>query len=99
MLYKALTPYSDKSYLQKTVFTEQEVLTTHTARTRRQAKLLSAATLETAKKTEVIITFEDQNSCTRLQTGIFALTDDKVLLNCGRSIPLNCIHDVQFVQQ
>jgi len=99
MPYKALSPHSDKSHIQKILFTEQEVLSTHTARTKRQAKLLSAATMDAAKNTEVIITFEDQKSCTRLQTGIFALTDAKVLLNCGRSIPLNCIHHVQLVKQ
>lgn len=97
MLYKALTPHSDKSHIHKTIFPIKEVLSSYTARTKRQAKLMSAATIDVSKKAEVIITFEDEKSCMRLQTGIFALTDDKVLLNCGRSIPLHCIYDVQFV--
>ena len=97
MPYKTLTPHSDKTNFQKTKFPIKEVLSSYTDRTKRQAQLLSAATFDISQKTEVIITFEDEKSCMRLQTGIFALTDDKVLLNCGRSIPLHCIHDVQFV--
>lgn len=97
MPYRALNPHADKSILSKTNFTDKEVLASQFLRRKRQAKLLSAAAIDQTRKTEVILTIEEQNSCSRIKTGILALCDDRVLLNCGLSIPLNCIHHVQIL--
>ncbi len=74
----------------------EDVLKGLAQRIRRNAQLLKAATSESFPGQEVIITIEDNKSCTRIKTQVIATGNERVLLRGGISVPLACIHEVRF---
>jgi hypothetical protein len=74
----------------------EDVLKSFPQRIRRNAQLLKAATTESFPGQEVILTIEDSQTCSRVQTQVIATGNDRVLLRGGISVPLACIHEVRF---
>jgi hypothetical protein len=74
----------------------EDVLKSLSQRIRRNAQLLKAATTESFPGQEVVITIEDNKSCTRIKAQVIATGNERVLLRGGISVPLACIHEVRF---
>lgn len=86
----------DLETLARMVFKTQDVLNTEKERIRRSASLLKAAVLDSLSKMEVVLTLEDHNSQKRLRSRIIATGNDRVMLDKGVSIPVNCIKHIEF---
>jgi len=74
-----------------------DVLTNQKHRMQRQASLLQAIALQAMQPTDVLLTIEGPRLCTRLRTRILATGDDRVVLEHGVSIPIQCIHRVEIL--
>jgi hypothetical protein len=77
-------------------FVDYDVLSSPREKIRRKANLLKAVALESLNKAEVILTVEDQHSCKKIRSRIVATGDDQVVLEKGFSLPIHCIHYVEF---
>lgn len=86
----------DLETLARMVFKTQDVLNTEKERIRRSASLLKAAVLDSLSKVEVVLTLEDHESQKRLRSRIIATGNDRVMLDKGVSIPVNCIKHIEF---
>ena len=86
----------DLETLARMVFKTQDVLNTEKERIRRSASLLKAAVLDSLCKVEVVLTLEDHDSQKRLRSRIIAAGNDRVMLDKGVSIPVNCIKHIEF---
>jgi|GEM_PF-1132605 hypothetical protein len=86
----------DLETLARMVFKTQDVLNTEKERIRRSASLLKAAVLDSLSKMEVVLTLEDHDSQKRLRSRIIATGNDRVMLDKGVSIPVNCIKHIEF---
>jgi hypothetical protein len=86
----------DLETLARMVFKTQDVLNTEKERIRRSASLLKAAVLDSLSKMEVVLTLEDHDSQKRLRSRIIATGNDRVMLDKGISIPVNCIKHIEF---
>ena len=86
----------DLETLARIVFKTQDVLNTEKERIRRSASLLKAAVLDSLSKMEVVLTLEDHDSQKRLRSRIIATGNDRVMLDKGVSIPVNCIKHIEF---
>lgn len=73
-----------------------EVLSSHKLRMERRARLLEAIALP---GTEVWLFIESLLTCTRIRTRILAAGDDRVVLEHGLSVPMQCIHRVEIISQ
>jgi hypothetical protein len=78
-------------------YTQTDVLLSNSARLRRRAHLLRAVALESLEQTEVVLTLEHDFSCTKLRSRIIATGDENVVLEKGLSIPIRCIHRIEFL--
>ncbi|MFM7234466.1 MAG: hypothetical protein ACKOZM_07725 [Flavobacteriales bacterium] len=87
---------SDIETLGRMVFKTDDVLLTEKERIRRSASLLKAAVLDSLNKVEVILTLEDHESQKKLRSRIIAAGNNRVLLDKGISIPVNCICAIEF---
>lgn len=78
------------------VFKECDVLTTGRERIRRNASLLRASVLDSLHKQEVILHLEDAESEKKLRSRIIATGNERVMLENGLSIPVQCIRIIEF---
>jgi len=79
-------------------FNSNDVLGTKSEKTKRLALLLQAITMESISPTEVIIFTEMSDYCCKFTNRIIAAGDEKILLDDGKSIPINSIHKIEFLQ-
>ena len=86
----------DIDTLARMIFKTQDVLNTEKERIRRSASLLKAAVLDSLSKMEVVLTLEDKDSQKKLRSRIIAAGSDRVMLDNGISIPIQCILNVEF---
>lgn len=86
----------DLETLTRMVFKTHDVLNTEKERIRRSANLLKAAVLDSLNRVEVILTLEDKDSLKKLRSRIIAAGNDRVMLDKGVSIPVECIIHVEF---
>jgi hypothetical protein len=86
----------DLETIARMVFKTQDVLNTEKERIRRSASLLKAAVLDSLSKMEVVLTLEDHDSQKRLRSRVIATGNDRVMLDKGVSIPVNCIKHIEF---
>ena len=76
-------------------FTDLEVLSTEVERNIRARKLYRAMLLGNNYKHKTHITFSTANGINRVNTTIWALTEQFVILKGGILIPVNTVWDVQ----
>jgi acyl carrier protein len=93
-----LSPHSDIDLhtIIRMVFKTDDVLTTERERIRRNAHLMRAAVLDSIESAEVVLVLEDKESQKKLRSRIIATGIDKVMLERGLSIPIQCIHSIEF---
>jgi hypothetical protein len=73
-----------------------DVLFTQGEKVRRRANLLKAVVLDSLHQSEVVLTLEDDNTTRKLKARIIATGDERVMLDKGISIPVQCILQVEF---
>lgn len=76
-------------------FPPGEVLTTPDERMRRRAELDRALVLGNVDHNKVRITFRDSEGMKQVETTIWAVTEERVILKSGMVIPIRCITDVK----
>jgi hypothetical protein len=89
---------NDLETLARLIFKTEDVLKTEREKVRRHASLLKAAVLDSLNKFEVILTLEDKESLKLLRSRIIATGDERVMLEKGLTIPVQCIKHVEFPQ-
>ena len=89
-------PLIEKEVINTLKFPTTEVLLHKQFIEERIFALHRATSLGNLDKHKVTITFEDSEGMKRVRTTIWAITDRKILLKAGRSIPVNRIHSVKI---
>lgn len=89
-------PLVEKEIINTLRFPTNEVLANKESIQERIFALHRATSLGNLDKHKVTIVFEDSESLKRVCTTIWAITDRKILLKAGRSIPINRIHSVKI---
>jgi uncharacterized protein (UPF0248 family) len=87
----------EKEALDGLVFPSEEVLLTKEERQILNKQLEQASTLGNLDKHKVHIRFEDSTGIKTIHTTIWALTEKRIMLKAGRSIPLHRIHSINLV--
>lgn len=96
MTYFIMSASEEAEFFSRLNFKEHDVLSSPREKLRRKANLLKAVALESISNAEVILTLEDQHSCKKIRSRIVATGDDQVMLDKGFSLPIYCIHHVEF---
>lgn len=89
-------PLVDKEIISNLHFPASEVLQDKFSISNRINALHRATSLGNLNKHKVHITFEDAEGVKVVNTTIWALTERKIILKAGRSIPINRIHSVKI---
>jgi hypothetical protein len=87
----------DATFISQLRVTSNDVLTPGREQRTRKVRLLQAVALGTTRSTEVMLTVEDQLCCRRIRTRVVAAGDDRIMLEKGLSIPLQCIRRVDIL--
>ncbi|AEV34464.1 hypothetical protein [Owenweeksia hongkongensis] len=91
------TPLVEKEIIGELKFPQAEVLLDKLAISERTAALHHATSLGNLDHHKVNIYFEDADGVKRVNTTIWAITDKRILLKNGKSIPINRIHGVVII--
>jgi hypothetical protein len=86
----------DKELVQFLTFFETDVLETQTDKTHRSQLLHMAMILGNCFKNKVTIIFKSLEGVNKVNTTIWASTDDSVVLKGGTTIPVKSIMDVKI---
>jgi len=92
----SLNSQQDMEKIARLDFKNVDVLLTKREKVIRHANLLKAVVLDSLHNAEVVITVEDKESLKKLRARIIATGDERVMLDKGISIPLQCIRHVEF---
>jgi acyl carrier protein len=87
---------NDLEIIATMAFKADDVLKTEREKIRRRASLLKAALLDSLNHIEVVLTLEDKESLKLLRSRIIATGDERVMLDKGFTIPVQCIRQVDF---
>lgn len=90
-------PLIEKEIVGDLKFPSAEVLFDKSAIQQRVAALHHATSLGNLDHHKVNIYFEDSEGLKRVNTTIWAITDKRILLKNGKSIPINRIHEVVII--
>jgi len=89
-------PLIEKENISNLKFPGTDVLSDRNSIEERIMALHRATSLGNLNKHKVTILFEDESGLKRVRTTVWAMTDRKILLKAGRSIPINRIHSVEI---
>ncbi len=92
----SLRSENDIHIITKMVFKDHDVLTSEGEKVRRNASLLRASVLDSLHKQEVILHLEDRVTSRKLRSRIIATGNERVMLENGLSIPVQCIRIIEF---
>lgn len=84
--------YIEKEAVQLLSFPQSEVLETREEMQQRQFDLQRALALGNLEHSKIKIYFEDNQSKKVVETTVWAVTDQRVILKQGHSIPINRIY-------
>lgn len=85
----------DKEIIGNLHFPNEEVLNSHELKQKREYELERAASLGNAK-VKIKILFEDSEALRQVETTVWAVTKDRVVLKHGATIPINRIHEIKI---
>ncbi|PSL07177.1 hypothetical protein [Cecembia rubra] len=85
----------DKEFVGELSFPDQDVLYTEKKKIQRQIELERAMSLGNLEQVKVKIFFEDFSNKFFINTTIWAVTDESVLIKKGLVIPIKRIYNVQ----
>lgn len=90
-------PLVEKETISDLTFPDAEVISGDVLIKERLFALHRATALGNLEKHKVTIIFEDAAGLKRVQTTIWAMTGQKIVLKAGRSIPVHRIHAVEVI--
>lgn len=85
----------DKEIIGNLNFPTEEVLSSHELKQKREYELERAASLGT-DKVKIKILFEDSESLKQVETTVWAVTKDRIVLKHGVTIPIKRIHEIKI---
>ncbi len=85
----------DKEIIGNLHFPEDEILTSAESKEKREYELQRAASLGT-DKVKIKILFEDSEGLKQVETTVWAVTKDRVVLKHGATIPIKRIHEIKI---
>lgn len=77
-------------------FHKEDVLKSTEARIQRKLDLNRATTLGNMERDKMRIIFEDTLGLKQIETTIWGVTDEGIILKQGMMIPIHCIHEVKI---
>ena len=86
----------EKELIASYSFPTKEVLSSVEAMDERKKSLLRATTLGNGQKNKVKIIFEDIEGIKQVETTIWGVTEDRIILKQNMVIPIRCIHKIKF---
>lgn len=86
----------EKELISNCRFPSAEVLTNPAEIAERQLNLQTALSLGNLEHGKIKIYFEDDSSCKVVETTVWGVTNDQVILKRGVIIPVNRIHSVKI---
>ena len=89
-------PLIEKESICNLMFPKNEVLTDEQAKTNRKITLENAMKLGNNYRGKAVITFEDSEKVKQIETTIWGLTEEWVILKRGMVIPISRVHEVRF---
>ncbi len=84
----------EKEKIAGLTFPDTEVLTSSDAKKIRMAGLDRAMKLGNIEHNKIKILFEDNEGLKQVETTVWAVTDNRIILKQGVTIPINRIHEV-----
>jgi hypothetical protein len=85
----------DKEIIGNLHFPNEEVLNSIDLKLKREYELDRAASLGT-DKVKIKILFQDSEALRQVETTVWAVTKDRVILKHGATIPINRIHEIKI---
>ncbi len=85
----------DKEIIGNLHFPAEEVLSSGDYKQKREYELERAASLGT-DKVKIKILFEDAEGLKQVETTVWAVTKERVVLKHGATIPINRIHEIKI---
>ncbi|MCB0401574.1 MAG: hypothetical protein KDD41_05785 [Flavobacteriales bacterium] len=85
-----------KENISELKFPKNDVLLNESDRIERQKRVSRAMTLGNTSKSKVKIVFEDAEGIKTVETTIWGVTDNNVILKRTTIIPINRIHQIKF---
>lgn len=90
-------PVIDKEQLPTIRFSKEEVIPERTEQVKRSVNLFRAMLLGNIEHCKVNIIFKDQNNMLhRVETTIWAVLEEYIILKGGKNIPIKAIIDIDF---
>ena len=86
----------DKESVSGLKFPKEEVLKSSEAILQRKLDLERATTLGNIERDKRRIIFQDADGLKQIETTIWAVTDQRIILKQGMVIPIHCIHEVKI---
>jgi hypothetical protein len=84
----------EKEAVRKLTFPNAEVLSSREDRRRRDIELNRALVLGNMDRSKVRIIFSDDEGKKMIETTIWAVTPERIILKSGMMIPVNRIHEI-----
>lgn len=91
-----IAPIIEKEQIGQHRFPHDEVLPTEESRVSRLHLLHKAQSLGNLEKHKVSIAFDTEQGTRIVNTTVWAVLDDYVLLKCGTVVPIHAIREVEF---
>lgn len=85
----------DKEIIGTLHFPTEEILSSNELKQKRQYELERAASLGT-DKVKIKILFEDNEGLKQVETTVWAVTKDRIVLKHGATIPIKRIHEIKI---
>lgn len=88
--------YVAKENISQLIFPKNDVLIDEIERIERQKRVERAMTLGNTRKSKVRIVFEDIEGIKTVETTIWGVTDNNIILKKTTIIPIRRIHEIKF---
>ncbi|MDF1672674.1 MAG: hypothetical protein P1U41_04175 [Vicingaceae bacterium] len=90
------TEYVAKENISQLTFPKSDVLLDELKKKERQKRVERAMTLGNTRKSKVRIVFEDIEGVKTVETTIWGVTDNNIILKKTTVIPIRRIHEIKF---
>ena len=88
--------YVAKENISQLTFPKEDILTDQIQRIERQKRVERAMTLGNSSKSKVRIVFEDSEGIKTVETTVWGVTDNNIILKKTTIIPIRRIHEIKF---
>lgn len=93
---ETMIPTVEKEEIVNFIFPKEEVLGAEAKKEERDSRIKKAMRLGNSSKGKVKIIFEDMEGLKKVETTIWGVTENNILLKKTTLIPIRCIHEIKF---